>query len=73
MAQAQAQHPDGTRRGISYSLFSGNRKQAFTIVSSTGETQSFLNMMSDRMRLQNVNETWFFIKHMSLICNLMIS
>lgn len=38
VAQAQAQHPDGTRRGISYSLFSGNRKQAFSISSSTGET-----------------------------------
>ncbi|KAL7390426.1 hypothetical protein ABVT39_020943 [Epinephelus coioides] len=37
VAQAQAQHPDGTRRGISYSLFSGNRKQAFSISSSTGE------------------------------------
>ncbi|KAM9348127.1 protocadherin-16 [Symphorus nematophorus] len=37
VAQAQAQHPDGTRKGISYSLFSGNRKQAFTISSSTGE------------------------------------
>uniref|UniRef100_A0A4W6FUB5 Protocadherin-16 n=1 Tax=Lates calcarifer TaxID=8187 RepID=A0A4W6FUB5_LATCA len=37
VAQAQAQHPDGTRKGISYSLFSGNRKQAFSISSSTGE------------------------------------
>uniref|UniRef100_A0A3Q3WF66 Protocadherin-16 n=1 Tax=Mola mola TaxID=94237 RepID=A0A3Q3WF66_MOLML len=37
IAQAEAQHPDGTHRGISYSLFSGNRKQAFTISSSTGE------------------------------------
>ncbi|XP_056910149.1 protocadherin-16-like [Takifugu flavidus] len=37
VAQAQAQHPDGTRRGISYSLFSGNRKKAFIINSSTGE------------------------------------
>ncbi|XP_073335504.1 protocadherin-16 [Pagrus major] len=37
VAQAQAQHPDGTRRGISYSLFSGNRKQAFIISSSSGE------------------------------------
>ncbi|KAM9332564.1 protocadherin-16 [Pholidichthys leucotaenia] len=37
VAQAQAQHPDGTRKGISYSLFSGNRKQAFSIISSTGE------------------------------------
>ncbi|XP_076606771.1 protocadherin-16 [Chaetodon auriga] len=37
VAQAQAQHPDGTRSGISYSLFSGNRKQVFTISSSTGE------------------------------------
>ncbi|KAM8741703.1 protocadherin-16 [Acanthopagrus schlegelii] len=37
VAQAQAQHPDGTQRGISYSLFSGNRKQAFTISSSSGE------------------------------------
>ncbi|KAM9729569.1 protocadherin-16 [Menidia menidia] len=37
VAQAQAQYPDGTHTGISYSLFSGNRKQAFTISSSTGE------------------------------------
>ncbi|KAM4619841.1 protocadherin-16 [Polymixia lowei] len=37
VAQAQAQHPDGTRKGISYSLFSGNRRQAFSISSSTGE------------------------------------
>ncbi|XP_069002409.1 protocadherin-16 [Embiotoca jacksoni] len=37
VAQAQAQHPDGTRKGISYSLFSGNRKQAFSISSLSGE------------------------------------
>ncbi|XP_068600399.1 protocadherin-16 [Brachionichthys hirsutus] len=37
VAQTQAQHPDGTRKGISYSIFSGNRKQAFSIISSTGE------------------------------------
>uniref|UniRef100_A0A673B3N5 Protocadherin-16 n=1 Tax=Sphaeramia orbicularis TaxID=375764 RepID=A0A673B3N5_9TELE len=37
VAQAQAQHPDGTHKGISYSLFSGNRRQAFSISSSTGE------------------------------------
>ncbi|XP_031728397.1 protocadherin-16 [Anarrhichthys ocellatus] len=37
VAQAQAQHPDGTRKGINYSLFSGNRKQAFRIISSSGE------------------------------------
>ncbi|KAM4546524.1 protocadherin-16 [Fundulus diaphanus] len=37
VAQAQAQYPDGTRKGISYSLFSGNKKQAFGISSSTGE------------------------------------
>ncbi|XP_061596681.1 protocadherin-16-like [Cololabis saira] len=37
VAQAQAQHPDGSRRGISYSIFSGNKRQAFTISSSTGE------------------------------------
>ncbi|XP_069396059.1 protocadherin-16 [Paralichthys olivaceus] len=37
VAQAQAQYPDGTRNGISYSLFSGNRKQAFGISSSSGE------------------------------------
>lgn len=29
--QAVAQHPDGSVNGISYSLFSGNRKQVFTI------------------------------------------
>ncbi|XP_026227263.1 protocadherin-16-like isoform X2 [Anabas testudineus] len=37
VAQAQAQHPDGTSMGISYSLFSGNKKQAFIINSATGE------------------------------------
>lgn len=42
MAQAEAQHPDGTRRGISYSLFSGNRKKAFTINSFTGNTKLLL-------------------------------
>ncbi|XP_053703389.1 protocadherin-16-like isoform X2 [Synchiropus splendidus] len=37
VARAQAQHPDGSREGISYSIFSGNRKQSFSISSSTGE------------------------------------
>ncbi|XP_077448676.1 protocadherin-16-like isoform X2 [Stigmatopora argus] len=37
VAQAQAQYPDGNREGISYSIFSGNRHQAFRISSSTGE------------------------------------
>lgn len=37
VAQAQAQHPDGSREGISYSIFSGNRKQSFSISASTGE------------------------------------
>ncbi|KAJ8342522.1 hypothetical protein SKAU_G00324500 [Synaphobranchus kaupii] len=37
VAQAQAQHPDGTRRGISYSIFSGNRLQSFSITTATGE------------------------------------
>lgn len=35
--QATAKHPDGSDKGISYSLFSGNRKQVFTISSSSGE------------------------------------
>ncbi|KAF6716279.1 Protocadherin-16 [Oryzias melastigma] len=37
VAQAQAEYPDGTRQGISYSLFSGNKKHSFKISSSTGE------------------------------------
>ncbi|XP_036379751.1 protocadherin-16-like [Megalops cyprinoides] len=37
VVQAQAQYPDGSRRGISYSIFSGNRYQSFSISSSTGE------------------------------------
>ncbi|XP_061755306.1 protocadherin-16-like [Nerophis ophidion] len=37
VAQAQAQYPDGTHNGISYSIFSGNKQQAFSISSSTGE------------------------------------
>lgn len=46
VAQAQAQHPDGTRRGISYSLFSGNRKKAFIINSSTGKMLLDVNIVS---------------------------
>ncbi|TSX58293.1 Protocadherin-16 [Bagarius yarrelli] len=37
VAQAQAQYPDGTRGGITYSIFSGNKQQSFSISSSTGE------------------------------------
>ncbi|XP_055064438.2 protocadherin-16 [Misgurnus anguillicaudatus] len=37
VAQAQAQHPDGSRDGITYSIFSGNKYQSFRISSSTGE------------------------------------
>uniref|UniRef100_A0A673K804 Protocadherin-16 n=1 Tax=Sinocyclocheilus rhinocerous TaxID=307959 RepID=A0A673K804_9TELE len=37
VAQAQAQHPDGTRGGITYSIFSGNKYHSFSISSSTGE------------------------------------
>ncbi|XP_017273627.1 protocadherin-16 [Kryptolebias marmoratus] len=37
VAQAQAQYPNGTHEGISYSLFSGNKRQAFSISSSSGE------------------------------------
>ncbi|XP_023681833.1 protocadherin-16-like isoform X1 [Paramormyrops kingsleyae] len=37
VVQIQAQHPDGSRRGISYSLFSGNRHKSFRISSTTGE------------------------------------
>ncbi|KAF7701166.1 protocadherin-16 [Silurus meridionalis] len=37
VAQTQAQYPDGTRGGITYSIFSGNKQQSFSISSSTGE------------------------------------
>ncbi|CAL8401145.1 unnamed protein product [Boreogadus saida] len=37
VARPQAQFPDGSRQGISYSLFSGNRRRMFSISSSTGE------------------------------------
>lgn len=47
MAQAKAQHPDGTQKGISYSLFSGNRKKAFIINSSTGKTLSYVKIVSE--------------------------
>ncbi|KAK2912906.1 protocadherin-16-like [Channa argus] len=35
--QAQAQYPDGSQNGISYSIFSGNRMESFGINSITGE------------------------------------
>ncbi|XP_030648412.1 protocadherin-16 [Chanos chanos] len=37
VAHAQAQYPDGSRKGITYSIFSGNRQQSFSISSNTGE------------------------------------
>ncbi|KAK7925946.1 hypothetical protein WMY93_008256 [Mugilogobius chulae] len=46
--QAVAQHPDGSNRGISYSLFSGNRKQSFIISSSSGRQRQ-----PARFQLQN--------------------
>ncbi|KAM6933427.1 protocadherin-16-like [Xenentodon cancila] len=37
VTQTQAQYPDGSRTGISYSIFSGNRIESFGINSITGE------------------------------------
>ncbi|CAB1348859.1 unnamed protein product [Coregonus sp. 'balchen'] len=37
VVQTQAQYPDGSRSGISYSIFSGNTLHSFGISSSTGE------------------------------------
>lgn len=41
VAQAQAQHPDGTRDGITYTIFSGNKYRSFSISSSTGQMARF--------------------------------
>lgn len=41
VAQAQAQHPDGTRDGITYTIFSGNKYRSFSISSSTGQIGNF--------------------------------
>ncbi|KAK6317620.1 hypothetical protein J4Q44_G00130200 [Coregonus suidteri] len=62
VVQAQAQYPDGTQTGISYSLFSGNRLQAFSISTSTGEiwVQSSLGLdieETPRLRLVVKAET----------------
>ncbi|KAF7700324.1 protocadherin-16 [Silurus meridionalis] len=37
VVQIQAQYPDGSRSGITYSIFSGNKLQSFGISSNTGE------------------------------------
>ncbi|KAK5929634.1 hypothetical protein CgunFtcFv8_010853 [Champsocephalus gunnari] len=37
VTQTQAQYPDGSQMGISYSIFSGNRLQSFGINAITGE------------------------------------
>ncbi|XP_077397746.1 protocadherin-16-like [Festucalex cinctus] len=37
VTQTQAQYPDGSQNGVSYSLFSGNRLQSFGINTITGE------------------------------------
>lgn len=53
VAQAQAQHPDGTSKGISYSLFSGNKRQAFSINSITGEIYNKSVFLSNRLYVAN--------------------
>lgn len=37
VTQTQAQYPDGSQTGISYSIFSGNKMQSFGINSITGK------------------------------------
>uniref|UniRef100_A0A669BKZ6 Protocadherin-16 n=1 Tax=Oreochromis niloticus TaxID=8128 RepID=A0A669BKZ6_ORENI len=37
VTQAQAQYPDGSKNGITYSIFSGNKLQSFGINTITGE------------------------------------
>ncbi|TSK49682.1 Protocadherin-16 [Bagarius yarrelli] len=37
VVQIQAQYPDGSRSGITYSIFSGNKLQSFSMSSTTGE------------------------------------
>ncbi|KAG5269346.1 hypothetical protein AALO_G00200980 [Alosa alosa] len=37
VVQTQAQYPDGSRNGISYSIFSGNKLQSFGISATSGE------------------------------------
>ncbi|XP_034149297.1 protocadherin-16 [Esox lucius] len=57
VAQTKAQFPNGTQKGIRYSLFSGNRQQAFSISTTTGEisVQSSLGLdFEDTPRLRLV-------------------
>uniref|UniRef100_A0A674E8H8 Protocadherin-16 n=1 Tax=Salmo trutta TaxID=8032 RepID=A0A674E8H8_SALTR len=62
VVQTQAQYPDGSRSGISYSIFSGNTLHSFGISSSTGEiwVQSSMGLdyeESPRLRLVVKAET----------------
>lgn len=52
VAQAQAQHPDGNRNGITYTIFSGNKYKSFSISSSTGQ----MGNQYKRMDLINMHE-----------------
>ncbi|XP_043548676.1 protocadherin-16-like [Chiloscyllium plagiosum] len=40
VVKIEAQHPDGSHRGIFYSIFSGNERDAFTIHSNTGRQRT---------------------------------
>lgn len=40
VTQTQAQYPDGSQTGISYSIFSGNKMQCFGINSITGKCRN---------------------------------
>jgi len=47
VAQAQAQHPDGTRNGITYTIFSGNKYRSFSIGSNTGQMYTKMHMKNN--------------------------
>lgn len=40
VTQTQAQYPDGSQAGVSYSIFSGNRMQSFGINPITGKCRN---------------------------------
>nr|XP_023660997.1 protocadherin-16-like [Paramormyrops kingsleyae] len=71
VVQAVAQHPDGSRAGITYSIFSGTWKQSFSISPSTGEIQVLSSMGLDfedtpRLRLVVKAETALSSSYMAI-------
>jgi hypothetical protein len=64
--QTQAQYPDGSRMGITYSLFSGNKMQFFGINPTSGK-QKYLTIKTQSNPYLRLNDLALYSPNFSLM------